>query len=94
MIQAQTEQELGLCFASFLFFTFSGVGGFWVLKLKLMLTQPPTELELELGLSLAICIFSVVVLLSQDIRLYLTKLLLTERSEVVRVGIGSPKIIA
>ena len=29
------------------------VGGWWVLKLKLMLTQPPTELELELGLSLA-----------------------------------------
>ena len=35
-----------------LVFTFSA-GGWWVCKLKLMLTQPPTELELELGLSLA-----------------------------------------
>ena len=42
MVQAQTEQELGLSLASILFSLFLGVGGlvagWWVLKLKLMLT--------------------------------------------------------
>ena len=58
MVQAQTELEFGLSFASILFLLFLQVGGWpgagWLLKLKLMLTQPPIELELELGLSLAI----------------------------------------
>ena len=57
MVQAQTELELGLSFASILFLFFVRVGGLvggWVLKLKLLLTHPPSELELELGLNLAL----------------------------------------
>ena len=50
MVQAQTELELGLSFASILFLLFLSVGE-WVLKLKFMLTQPTTELELELSLA-------------------------------------------
>ena len=48
VLQAPTEFNLGLIFASILNLLF-----LVVLELKLMLTQPQTKLKLELGLSLA-----------------------------------------
>ena len=63
MVPAQTELELRMSSASIIILLFlrgagwvgcgGYVGGGWVLKLMLMLTQPPTKLELRLGLSLA-----------------------------------------